>query len=84
MAQIKTAISLKASLLEQADALAQELEVSRSRLFALAVEAFIQSRQNQKMLENLNNAYDDAPDPVEREQLQRMRRKQRHLLKGQW
>ena len=38
MASIKTAISLQQSLFEQVDTLARELQVSRSRLFALAIE----------------------------------------------
>ena len=73
MASIKTAISLQGSLLEQVDALARELDVSRSRLFVLAAEEFIQRHKNQKLLEAINAAYDDSPDEDEQAVLQKMR-----------
>jgi len=84
MTVVKTAISLQRSLFEQVDALAQELEISRSRLFALAAEAFIQRYQNQKLLQAINDAYDDLPDPEEESLRHRMRQQHRQLVKGQW
>ena len=84
MANIKTAISLQKSLFERADALARELEISRSRLFVLAVEEFIQRYENQKLFEEINAAYDDVPDPEEQALLQKMRSKHRELVKEQW
>lgn len=84
MAQIKTAISLKDSLLEQADKLASKLEISRSRFFSLAVEAYIQSLENRKLLEDLNAAYQDEADSKEQNHLKQMKSKQRKLVKGQW
>jgi metal-responsive CopG/Arc/MetJ family transcriptional regulator len=60
MATVKTAISLEEPLLKRADRVARELNVSRSRLFALAVDAFIQQRQNEALLNALNEAYTDA------------------------
>ena len=84
MASVKTAISLQQSLFEQVDALAQELQISRSRLFVLAVEAFIQRYQNRKMLEAINEAYDDLPDPEERSLRDRRRQQHRRMVAGQW
>lgn len=84
MANIKTAISLQKSLFEQAEALARELEISRSRLFALAVEEFIRRRHDQELLKAVNAAYEDLPDPEEQRALHAMRRKQRKLVKGEW
>lgn len=83
MASIKTAISLQGSLLEQVDALARELDVSRSRLFALAAEEFIQRHKNQELLEAINAAYDDFPDPEEQAALRGMRRQHRRLTEKQ-
>lgn len=83
MASIKTAISLQGSLLEQVDALARELDVSRSRLFALAAEEFIQRYKNQELLEAINAAYDDFPDPEEQAVLRGMRRQHRRLMEKQ-
>jgi len=84
MAYIKTAISLQDTLLEQIDALAQELDVSRSRLFVLAAEEFIRRHQNQQLLESINAAYDDLPDAEEEWLDQQRRLKHRQLIEGQW
>jgi len=84
MASIKTAISIQKPLFEQVDALAHELQISRSRLFVLAVEDFIQRYQNQKLLEAINAAYDDLPDPEEQTLRHKKRQQHRQLVEGQW
>lgn len=84
MANVKTAISLQQPLFEQVDALARELQISRSRLFVLAVEAFIQRYQNRKLLEAINAAYDDLPDPEEQSLRHKMRQRHRQMVEGQW
>lgn len=84
MASIKTAISLQGSLLEQVDALARELDVSRSRLFVLAAEEFIQRHKNQELLEAINAAYDDSPHEEEQAVLQKMRHQHRRLMEKEW
>ncbi|MFQ5812747.1 MAG: CopG family transcriptional regulator [Anaerolineae bacterium] len=84
MANVKTAISLQRSLFEQVDALAQELQISRSRLFVLAVEAFIQRYQNRQLLEAINEAYGDLPDSEERGLHDWMCQQHRQMVEGQW
>ncbi|MBL7182854.1 MAG: CopG family transcriptional regulator [Anaerolineae bacterium] len=84
MANVKTAISLQRPLFEQVDALAQELQISRSRLFVLAVEAFIQRYQNRQLLEAINEAYGDLPDSEERALRDKMRQQHRQMVEGQW
>ncbi len=84
MANVKTAISLQQPLFEQIDALAQELHISRSRLFVLAFEAFIQRHQNRQLLEAINEAYGDLPDPEEQALRDRMRQQHRRMVDGQW
>jgi metal-responsive CopG/Arc/MetJ family transcriptional regulator len=81
---IKTAISIDESLFERAEALARELNISRSRLFALATQDFIERYDNQRLLDEINAACDEAPDAQERTQLQTMRAQQRRLVEGQW
>ncbi|MFA7240565.1 MAG: hypothetical protein WC091_10660 [Sulfuricellaceae bacterium] len=84
MHTVKTAISLDPGLHEAGDALAKELHISRSRLMALALEAFIERHRNRQMLERLDTAYGDAPDASELA-LQRVRRTRHyHALKGEW
>ena len=82
MAYIKTAISLPESLFEQVDALARELQIPQSRLFTLAVEEYIQHHQNRRLLEAINTAYDDLPDPEEQALLHKIRSQHRRLLEG--
>ena len=84
MANIKTAISIPESLFEQVDMLAQQAQISRSRLFVLAVEEFVRRHENQELLEAINRAYDDLPSPDEQAYRQRMRRKHREMVKGRW
>ncbi len=84
MANVKTAISLQQPLFERVDALAQELQISRSRLFVLAVEAFLQRYQNRQLLEAINEAYGDLPDAEEQALRDRMRQQHRRMVEGQW
>ncbi len=84
MSYVKTAISLQETLLQKIDALARELDISRSRLFALAAEEFLQRYQNQNLLEAINAAYDDLPDPEEAPLPQHMRYRHRRLVNEQW
>ncbi|MDM8520788.1 hypothetical protein QUF64_12130 [Anaerolineales bacterium HSG6] len=84
MTTIKTAISLQKTLFEQINEIAQELKVSRSRLFVLAIESFIERYKNQRLLENINAAYADSPSSEEEEHSEKMRSKHRHLIEEQW
>jgi metal-responsive CopG/Arc/MetJ family transcriptional regulator len=83
MASIKTEISLQKSLLDEVDGLAQELGISRSRLFALAAEEFIKRHRNREFLEAINIAYDESLDPEEEMLHQKMRHKHRQLVERQ-
>jgi len=84
MANIRTAISLEKSLFEQVEALADEMQISRSRLFVLALEDFIRHHQSQQLLERINAAYDDTPDPSEQTLQRRMRPQHRQIVEGEW
>lgn len=88
MANIKTAISINKTLFDQVNKLADELEVSRSHLFVLAVEEFIQRYENQQLLKQINQAYDDLPLPEDEQQEEQIRRgmrlQHRQLVEGEW
>jgi len=84
MANVKTAISIDKALFEQVNKLADELDVSRSHLFVLAVEEFIQRYENEQLLQQLNQAYDDLPLADEEQILQGMRSSHRALVEGEW
>lgn len=74
MSNIKTAISLQESLFHKIEQVAAELNVTRSRLFALAVEKFIRDYENQKTLARLNEVYADGLDEEDERLLASMRR----------
>lgn len=81
MPTIKTAVSIEQSLFEEIDRLAQEMQVPRSRIFALAVEEYLERRRNQQLLEALNQVYDESPLTAEEEAvLEAMRSQQRQTL----
>jgi len=80
-ATVKTAISLRQELLRQGEALAGQMHISRSRLFALALEEFIRQHENRRILDRLNSVYSDNPDASERRVLDDMLRQQRRLVR---
>lgn len=54
---MKTAISLPDDLFEKVEELAEELHLSRSRIFSEAVRGFLSRRTNEKILQALNRAH---------------------------
>ncbi len=84
-ATIKTAISIQKELFERAEALAQQLNVSRSNLFGLAIATFIKNHQNQILFDEINQAYSDELDQSEKVHLNKMRKHHRkQLQKNKW
>jgi metal-responsive CopG/Arc/MetJ family transcriptional regulator len=84
MVNVKTAISLPESLFEQAETLANEMKLSRSRLMALALEEFIRRHGNRQLLEKINAAYSeaDALDEEEEAILGSMRQSHRQIIES--
>ena len=81
---VKTAISIQKSLFQQAESLAQELNVSRSQLFGLAIETFVKNHQNQILLQEINKAYSDEQDTSEKFRLSKMRKHHRKIVRDKW
>lgn len=84
MAVVKTAISIQKSLFERAEALAEQLRISRSQLFSRALDEFLKKHETRRLREAIDSALEGAPDPGEEERVRLMRRKQRRLVEGQW
>lgn len=82
---VKTAISLQAPLFEQAESLARELHISRSKMFSLAVEEFIRRHQSQQMLAQLNEVYggEDVPTAEEKMILKLALKTHRRIAEGE-
>ena len=84
MPNVKTAISIQESLFKEAESLAQELEVSRSQLFAMALESFIREREDRQLLQRINNAYSESPTPDEEAYQSRIKDYHRRSVEGEW
>lgn len=84
MGSVKTAISIRKSLFEQAEDLAHKLKISRSRLFVLALEEYIRHQENRELLAQINAVYADESDPVEQTLRLKARRTHRRIVEGEW
>ncbi|MEG4347182.1 hypothetical protein QUB70_28450 [Microcoleus sp. A003_D6] len=84
MTTVKTAISLPASLFEQAETLAGEMQISQSFLIEIALEEFIRRRENQQLLEKINAACEAPLSEEEEVLLRKMSRSYRRLVEGEW
>ena len=69
MAHVKTAISLDESLFREVEDWAGKLGVSRSQLFARAVEEYVRRHENEELLRRLNEAHAGGPDGEDEEAL---------------
>jgi len=84
MPNIKTAISIEKPIFDQIDAIARRRKLSRSRVFALAAEEFIQRHRNQELLEAINAAHSEDPDEDEKLLAERMRKRHAKVVRDQW
>ncbi len=80
MPGVKTAISLDEELLVKVNRLADNLHVSRSKVFTLAVQDYLKKQENQSLLAQLNEAYEDFPSEEERGILKSMRVKHNNII----
>ena len=63
VATIKTSLSLPKTLCNQAEILAQYLNISRNHLFGIAIEHFIRNYQSQTQLDEMKKMdHQDQPD----------------------
>lgn len=84
MPTVKTAISLEQDLMAKVQEVACTMNISRSRVFALAAEEFVRRQENRKLLENIDAAYEGEPDTEEQIRLRASRRSFRKLIEGEW
>jgi len=80
MSGVKTAISLDEELLIKVSRLADDLHVSRSKVFTLAVQDYLKKQENQSLLAQLNEAYEDFPSEEERGISKSMRIKHNNII----
>jgi hypothetical protein len=84
MPSVKTAISLKRQLFQQVDKIARDQKLPRSRVFVLALEAYVAQYQNQILLSQINETYTDGPDAVEKRRSKATRKAHRRIVEGEW
>jgi metal-responsive CopG/Arc/MetJ family transcriptional regulator len=84
METVKTAISIQKPLFEQAELLARRMRVSRSRLFALALEDYIRRQESRELLARINAAYADELDADEARMLDEFLIQHRQVVEGEW
>jgi metal-responsive CopG/Arc/MetJ family transcriptional regulator len=84
MASIKTAISIEESLYDQVNALAKEMKIPRSQLFAIAMAEFLHRKKHHQLLQSINDAYADDLDESEKIMLEKMRQHQGKLQQTEW
>jgi metal-responsive CopG/Arc/MetJ family transcriptional regulator len=84
MQAIKTAISIEKNLFDQAVIIARTMKVSRSKLFVIALQDFIEHQKNKEMLAQINAAYEDEPDASEQTLRKKVRRQHRRIVEGEW
>ena len=84
MPTVKTAISLPEPLFERAEAVAQELRISRSQLVATALAEFVKQYERRALVEAINQAFEDEPPTAEeRSVLRGIRGRQRRRLESE-
>ncbi|WP_243369752.1 hypothetical protein [Geotalea sp. SG265] len=84
MQAIKTAISIDKELFDQAENIARSMKVSRSKLFVIALQDFIEHQKNRELLVQINAAYADEPDETEQTLRHKSRRQHRRILEREW
>jgi metal-responsive CopG/Arc/MetJ family transcriptional regulator len=80
MPGVKTAISIDEELLIKVNRLSSDLHVSRSKFFTLAVQDYLRNQENQLLLAQLNEAYDNFPGEKESAVLEFMRIKHSGII----
>jgi len=84
MQAVKTAISIEKNLFDQVEKIARTMKVSRSRLFVIALQDFIEHQKNRELLAQINAAYADEPDATEQALRRKARRQHLSIVKGEW
>ncbi len=84
MAAIKTAISIDENLFNKINKLSEEIKLSRSQIFAQAVEYFIERKNNLELIRKINMAYSDVLDNDEMDVIEKSKKKYKEVIKEQW
>ena len=84
MPNVKTAISLDKDLFLEVEEIANSLKVSRSRVFAMAMEEFAKRRRSDRITQQINAAYTEEAEKEDREITRQMRLTHRRHTEMEW
>jgi predicted transcriptional regulator len=84
MAYMKTAISIDEDLFNKAEKLSERLHVSRSQLFAQALEYLIQKNESLEIIKKLNDLYNDPEILDEQKSLSALSKKRLKGIVEKW
>ena len=84
MLAVKTAISIEKDIFDEAEHIAKEMHVSRSRLFVIAMQDFIEHRKNKQLFDQINTAYSAEPTAEEQTLRRVSRRQHRRIVEREW
>lgn len=83
-AVVKTGVSLPKALFDRAEELAQKMNVTRSKLFSLALEDYVRRQRNRELFAQINEACADGLDEEERTLLRHASHAHRQVVEGEW
>jgi len=81
---VRTAISIQKSLYEKADAFAKEMKIPRSKLFSLALEAFLEKKESEKLLAEINAACSPEGDDEKKLRKAHKKRHSKAISEESW
>ena len=87
MTNVKTAVSIEEPLFARAEELARQLDVSRSKLYEMALEDYLHRQESARILQELNDVVSEVDDAGAAEEVRlraETRRHHRRLVEGEW
>jgi metal-responsive CopG/Arc/MetJ family transcriptional regulator len=84
MTIVKTAVSIESELFKKAEDTAEKLNISRSRLFQLALENYIRQYENLSILDKLNSVYSEKISEHEQDFQKLMKTYHEKHLEDKW
>jgi metal-responsive CopG/Arc/MetJ family transcriptional regulator len=84
MTIVKTAVSIESELFKKAEDAAEKLNISRSRLFQLALENYISQYENLSILDRLNSVYSEKISEHEQDFQKLMKTYHEKHLEDKW
>jgi metal-responsive CopG/Arc/MetJ family transcriptional regulator len=82
MSYMKTAISIDEDLYRKAEKLSTKLNLSRSQLFAQALEYLLEKSETLEIIQKLNEVY--GPNDMETKQTARVAKRKMKGIVGKW